>query len=107
MVVDYSRLLWLHFYPQQTMAVLTEALESTFEAFGGVPKELGAQTCILRHSHHVRNMLRTSDKKKRVDKLKLERTSAKIRQPVAAGNERTTRLAVKEPALMVPWQACM
>ncbi len=40
MVLGYSRLLWLRFYPRQTMAVLMEALESAFEAFGGVPEEL-------------------------------------------------------------------
>ena len=39
-VLGYSRLLWLHFYPRQTMAVLMEALESAFEQFGGVPEEL-------------------------------------------------------------------
>ena len=39
-VLGYSRLLWLHFYPRQTMAVLMEALESAFERFGGVPEEL-------------------------------------------------------------------
>ena len=35
-VLGYSRLLWLHFYPRQTMAVLMEALEYQ----GGVPEEL-------------------------------------------------------------------
>ena len=30
-VLGYSRLLWLHFYPRQTMAVLMEALESAFD----------------------------------------------------------------------------
>ena len=39
-VLGHSRLLWLRFYPRQTMAVLMEALESAFEAFGGVPEEL-------------------------------------------------------------------
>ena len=39
-VLGYSRLLWLHFSPRQTMGVLMEALESAFEAFGGVPHEL-------------------------------------------------------------------
>ena len=39
-VLGYSRLLWLRFYPRQTMAVLTEALESAFGRFGGVPAEL-------------------------------------------------------------------
>ena len=39
-VLGYSRLLWLHFYSRQTMAVLMEALESAFERFGGVPQEL-------------------------------------------------------------------
>ncbi len=39
-VLGYSRLLWLNFYPRQTMAVLMEGLESAFEAFGGVPEEL-------------------------------------------------------------------
>ena len=39
-VLGYSRLLWLRFYPCQTMAVLMEALESGFDRFGGVPEEL-------------------------------------------------------------------
>ena len=39
-VLGYSRLLWLHFFPRQTMAVLMEGLESAFGRFGGVPEEL-------------------------------------------------------------------
>ena len=39
-VLGYSRLLWLRFYRQQTMAVLIEGLESAFARFGGVPQEL-------------------------------------------------------------------
>ena len=39
-VLGYSRLLWLRFYPRQTMPVLMEGLESAFERFGGVPEEL-------------------------------------------------------------------
>ena len=39
-VLSYSRLLWLRFYRTQTMAVLTDGLESAFERFGGVPEEL-------------------------------------------------------------------
>jgi transposase len=39
-VLGYSRLLWLQFYPQQTMAILMRALEEAFAAFGGVPAEL-------------------------------------------------------------------
>ncbi|MDE0489454.1 MAG: IS21 family transposase [Gammaproteobacteria bacterium] len=39
-VLGYSRLLWLRFYPRQTMAVLVEGLESAFARFGGVPQEL-------------------------------------------------------------------
>ena len=39
-VLGYSRLLWLRFYPRQTMPVLMAALESAFDRFGGVPKEL-------------------------------------------------------------------
>ena len=39
-VLDYSRLLWLHFFPRQTMPVLMEGLESVFDRFGGVPEEL-------------------------------------------------------------------
>lgn len=39
-VLSYSRLLWLRFFPRQTMAVLLEGLESAFERFGGVPEEL-------------------------------------------------------------------
>ena len=39
-VLGHSRLLWLHFYPRQTMAVLFDGLESAFARFGGVPAEL-------------------------------------------------------------------
>ena len=39
-VLSHSRLLWLCFYRQQTMAVLTGGLETAFERFGGVPEEL-------------------------------------------------------------------
>jgi transposase len=39
-VLGYSRLLWLHFYPRQTMATVLEGLETAFHYFGGVPHEL-------------------------------------------------------------------
>ena len=39
-VLGYSRLLWLRFYPRQTMTVLMEGLEGAFARFGGVPEEL-------------------------------------------------------------------
>lgn len=39
-VLGYSRLLWVGFYPQQTMQVLLRGLETAFTAFGGVPREL-------------------------------------------------------------------
>jgi transposase len=39
-VLGYSRLLWLRFYPRQTMQTLFTGLESAFHAFGGVPQEL-------------------------------------------------------------------
>jgi transposase len=39
-VLGYSRLLWLQFYPRQTMAVLIRGLEEAFGAMGGVPAEL-------------------------------------------------------------------
>ena len=39
-VLGYSRLLWLRFYPRQTMPILMDALESAFACFGGVPEEL-------------------------------------------------------------------
>lgn len=39
-VLGYSRLLWIQFYPRQTLAVLTRGLEDAFSAFGGVPYEL-------------------------------------------------------------------
>lgn len=39
-VLGYSRLLWLRFYPRQTMAVVMAALEEAFAYFGGVPQEL-------------------------------------------------------------------
>ena len=39
-VLGHSRLLWLQFYPRQTMAVLIRGLEEAFAFFGGVPAEL-------------------------------------------------------------------
>ncbi len=39
-VLGYSRLLWLQFYPHQTMRTLMRGLEAAFESFGGVPTEL-------------------------------------------------------------------
>lgn len=35
-VLGYSRLLWLHFYPRKTLAVLLQGLEAAFGYFGGV-----------------------------------------------------------------------
>jgi len=39
-VLGYSRLLWLQFYPRQTMQIVMRGLEEAFEYFGGVPREL-------------------------------------------------------------------
>lgn len=39
-VLGYSRLLWLKFYPRQDMRTLFRGLEEAFHVFGGVPKEL-------------------------------------------------------------------
>jgi transposase len=39
-VLGYSRLLWLGFYPRQTMQAVMAGLEAAFAAFGGVPVEL-------------------------------------------------------------------
>jgi transposase len=39
-VLGYSRLLWLKFYPRQTMATVISGLEEAFAYFGGVPAEL-------------------------------------------------------------------
>jgi len=39
-VLGYSRLLWLRFYPRQTMATVIDGLEAAFAFFGGVPHEL-------------------------------------------------------------------
>ncbi len=39
-VLGYSRLLWLHFYPRQTMTTVIAGLEAAFAFFGGVPREL-------------------------------------------------------------------
>ncbi len=38
-VLGYSRLLWLAFYPRQTMQTVITGLEAAFTAFGGVPRE--------------------------------------------------------------------
>jgi len=39
-VLGYSRLLWLRFYPRQTMATVIDGLEAAFTYCGGVPHEL-------------------------------------------------------------------
>jgi transposase len=39
-VLGYSRLLWLKFYPRQTLATVISGLEEAFATFGGVPREL-------------------------------------------------------------------
>ena len=39
-VLGYSRMLWLGFYPKQDMHALFRGLEAAFAFFGGVPKEL-------------------------------------------------------------------
>ena len=39
-VLGYSRLMWVRFYPRQTMAVLMGGLQEAFATFGGVPAEL-------------------------------------------------------------------
>lgn len=39
-VLGYSRLLWLRFYPKKDMRCLFAGLEEAFRFFGGVPKEL-------------------------------------------------------------------
>lgn len=39
-VLGYSRLLWLHFYPREDMRTLMRGLEAAFSYFGGVPREL-------------------------------------------------------------------
>jgi transposase len=39
-VLGYSRLLWVKFYPRQTLAVLMAGLQEAFAAFGDVPREL-------------------------------------------------------------------
>jgi len=39
-VLGYSRLMWLRFYPRQHMQTLIRGLEESFSYFGGVPREL-------------------------------------------------------------------
>ena len=39
-VLGYSRLLWLKFYPKQTLATVISGLEEAFAYVGGVPTEL-------------------------------------------------------------------
>ncbi len=39
-VLGYSRLLWLDFFPRQDMPTLFSGLEAAFRFFGGVPREL-------------------------------------------------------------------
>jgi transposase len=40
LVLGYSRLLWLKFYPKQDMQTLFSGLEEAFGFFGGVPREI-------------------------------------------------------------------
>ncbi|MEO5818441.1 MAG: IS21 family transposase, partial [Gemmatimonadaceae bacterium] len=39
-VLGYSRVLWVQFYPRQTMTTVMRGLESAFAYIGGVPREL-------------------------------------------------------------------
>jgi transposase len=39
-VLGYSRLLWVRFFPRKNTAALYEGLEAAFRFFGGVPREL-------------------------------------------------------------------
>lgn len=39
-VLGYSRLLWLKFYPRQTLETVIQGLAEAFAYFGGVPREL-------------------------------------------------------------------
>lgn len=39
-VLSYSRLLWVKFFPRQDMRALTSGLEQAFRFFGGVPEEV-------------------------------------------------------------------
>jgi transposase len=39
-VLGYSRLLWVQFYPRQTMRVVMQGLETAFAYFDGVPREV-------------------------------------------------------------------
>jgi transposase len=39
-LLSYSRLLWLRFFPRQTMHTLFAGLEQAFASFGGVPREV-------------------------------------------------------------------
>jgi len=39
-VLGYSRLLWVQFYPRQDLRTLLHGLEACFTAWGGVPREL-------------------------------------------------------------------
>jgi transposase len=40
LVLGYSRLLWLRFYPKQDMQTLFSGMEEAFAFFGGVPREI-------------------------------------------------------------------
>ena len=53
-VPGYSRLLWLRFYPRQTMTVLLEALKSAFARFGGVPDASAAPISMPAHDAGAR-----------------------------------------------------
>lgn len=39
-ILSYSRLLWMRFYPRQDLRTLLDGLEAAFTFFGGVPREL-------------------------------------------------------------------
>ena len=54
-VLGYSRLLWIKFYPRQTMQTVIAGLEAAFAYFGGVPQELlfDQMKAVIREDHRA------------------------------------------------------
>jgi len=106
-VLGYSRLLWLRFYPRQTMRVVMDGLEEAFAYFGGVPAELlfdqmkavvladhraeGARLLenpeFLRFAHHWGFRIRACQPYRAQTKGKVERPVRYVRENFVYGRE--------------------
>jgi transposase len=109
-VLGYSRLLWLRFFPRKTMGHLFDGLDEAFGYFGGVPRELlfdqmkavvlsdrrseGGRITenaeFLRFAHHWGFRVRACRPYRAQTKGKVERPVSYVRQSFFYGREFTS-----------------